>query len=114
MPVRINISDAQIAGKIDQAWNKSLAIMTEEVMNDMNQYVKVDTHALEQSALTHSVPSQGLIIWQTPYARRQYWEIETAYTDINPKATWQWGEAAKRDCSAKWEAQAQRLMEMNL
>jgi hypothetical protein len=114
VPVKINVSEAQIAGKLNSAWDKSLAIMTEEIMNDMNQYVKVDTHALEQSAITHSVPSQGLIIWQTPYARRQYWEIETAHTDINPNATWQWGEVAKQQCSDKWAAQAQRLVEMNL
>ena len=114
MPVKINISKSAVQAKVQGAWDKGLPILTEEIMNDCNQYVKVRDHALEQSALTHSRPQEGLIIWQTPYARRQYWEIKTAYTDVNPNATWKWCEAAKRTCKNKWDRQAQRLMEMNL
>lgn len=114
MPVKINISKSAVQAKVQGAWDKGLPILTEEIMNDCNQYVKVRDHALEQSALTHSRPQEGLIIWQTPYARRQYWEIRTAYTDVNPNATWKWCEAAKRTCKNKWDRQAQRLMEMNL
>ena len=114
MPVKINIPKSAVQAKVQGAWDKGLPILTEEIMNDCNQYVKVRDHALEQSALTHSRPQEGLIIWQTPYARRQYWEIKTAYTDVNPNATWKWCEVAKRVCKNKWERQAQRLMEMNL
>ena len=114
MPVKININKGAIVAKVEGAWKKSLPILTEEIMNDCNQYVKVRDHALEQSALTHSRPQEGLIIWQTPYARRQYWEIRTAYTDVNPNATWKWAEVAKQHCKAKWQRKAQQQMEMNL
>ena len=112
MPVKINVSEAQIAGKLNSAWDKSLAIMTEEIMNDMNQYVKVDSHALEQSALIHSKPNEGLIVWETPYAKRQYWEIQTAVRDINPNATWRWFEAAKADKMRIWERQIEKAVKM--
>ena len=66
------------------------------------------------SSLVHSRPQEGKLIWQTPYARRQYWEIRTAYRTVNPNATWRWCEYAKQRFLQKWNRQAQRLMEMNL
>lgn len=114
MPVRINIPRGTVVARVESAFQRGLPILTEEIMNDCNQYVKVRDHALEQSAITHSRPQEGKIIWQTPYARRQYWEIRTAYTDVNPNATWKWAEVAKSKCLNKWQRQAQRLMEMNL
>ena len=112
--MRVNISKHAIEAKVQGAWNKGLALLTEEIKNDCNQYVKVDSHSLEQSADIHSRPELGLIIWQTPYARRQYWEIRTAYTDENPNATWKWCEVAKQRHKEQWSKQAQRLFEMNL
>lgn len=100
--------------RIDSAWKKSLPIITEEILNDANEFVKVDTVALKASSYIHTDFKNGKLIWQTPYARRQYWEIKTAVTDINPRATWRWFEAAKRANSAKWQMQAQRAVEMNL
>ena len=114
MPVRINISKSAVRAKVEGAWKSVLPVLTEEIMNDCNQYVKVRDHALEQSALTHSRPQEGLIIWQTPYACRQYWEIRTAYTDVNPNATWKWAEVAKAFCKDKWQRKAQQQMEMKL
>ena len=114
MSVTIKFNGATVAAKVDKAWGKALPILTEEILNDANQYVKVDTHTLEMSALTHSRPQEGIIIWQTPYARRQYWEIQTAHKDVNAKATWKWFHKAKAELMAKWERQAQRLTEMNL
>ena len=38
----------------------------------------------------------------------------TAYTDVNPNASWQWCEVAKTRHKKQWAEQAQRLMEMNL
>ena len=114
MPVRINIPHGTVVAHVENAFQRGLPMLTEEIMNDCNQYVKVRDHALEQSALTHSRPQEGLIIWQTPYARRQYWEIRTAYTDVNPNATWKWAEVAKQHCLGQWQRKAQRLMEMNL
>ena len=112
--VKIKFDKNTVCARIDKAWDKSLAILTEEIMNDANQYVKVDKHTLENSALIHSIPKQGKIIWQTPYAKRQYWEIKTAHTDVNPNATWKWFHYAKSKHLQKWVRQAERLMEMNL
>ena len=114
MAVTIRFNGDNVAARITGAWDKGLAILTEEIMNDSNQYVKVDKHTLENSALIHSVPKEGKIIWQTPYARRQYWEIQTAKKDINPNASWKWCEVAKTKHKKQWAKQAKTLLEMNL
>ena len=114
MQIKVNIDPAKIGAKIDKAWEKARGIVFEEILNDSNQYVKVDTHALEASALIHSKPAEGLIIWETPYAKRQYWEIQTAVTDVNPQATWRWFEKAKAEHMKTWERQIEKAVKNNL
>ena len=114
MAVQIRINQPVVEAKIKTAWKASLAPLAEEILNSCTQYCKEDTGALIASSLIHSIPKEGKLIWQTPYARRQYWEIRTAHTDVNPKATWKWCEAAKKARLPIWEKQAQRLLEMNL
>lgn len=114
MPVTINVSKHAVEAKVMGAFQKGLPLLSEEILNDCNQYCKEDTGMLIASSLAHSRPAEGQLIWQTPYARVQYWRIRTAYTDVNPNATWKWCEVAKMHCLNKWERQAQRLLEMNL
>ena len=114
MPVRINISKSAVTAKVSGAFQSALPQLSEEILNDCNQYCKEDTGTLIASSLVHSVPSEGKLIWQTPYARRQYWAIRTAFKTVNPGAAWRWCEYAKQRYKARWERQAQRLMEMNL
>lgn len=114
MAVKININKSAVMAKVQGAWDKGLAILTEEIKNDCNQYVKVRDGFLQQSADANSIPREGKIIWQTAYARRQYWEIQTAIKDKNPNASWKWCEVAKRKHQEQWARQAQKLLEMNL
>lgn len=112
--MKVNINKHAIEVKVQGAFNKGLPVLSEIILQDCNQYVKVDQHGLEQSALIHSIPKEGKLIWQTPYARRQYWEIRTAHTDVNPQASWKWCEVAKRLHFDQWQRQAQKLFEGNL
>lgn len=114
MPVKIQINKSAVQTKVMTAFEKGLPLLSEEILNDCNQYCKEDTGALIASSLIHSVPAEGKLIWQTPYARRQYWEIRTAHTDVNPKATWKWCEVAKRFRLKTWTRQAEKLMRGNL
>lgn len=114
MPVRINISQSAVTARVTGAFQAGLPQLSEEILNDCNQFCKEDTGALIASSLVHSRPQEGKLIWQTPYARRQYWAIRTAFKTVNPGATWRWCEYAKQRFKARWERQAQRLTEMNL
>lgn len=114
MPVKITFDKARAVYKISNTFQSNMGLLASEVLNDCNQYCKEDTGLLIASSYIHSKLDEGLLIWQTPYARRQYWEIKTAYTTVNPNASWKWADVAKRKHLAQWQRQAQRLMEMNL
>lgn len=112
MAVYVRISPDQVKVKIDDAWKSTLEILSGEILNDCNEYCKEDSGILKASAMIHSDLPNGRLIWQTPYARRQYYEIQTAYKDVNPKATWKWCEVAKEKHQEEWAKKAQRLMRM--
>ena len=84
--------------------------LASEVLNDCNQYCKEDTGMLIASSYIHSDLDKGKLIWQTPYAKKQYWDIRTAYKTVNPGASWRWCEVAKKKHLKQWEIQAQRLV----
>ena len=101
--MKIQINKAEVQGKIMGAWERNLAALTEEILADCNEYVKRSpNHTMRDSSLKHSKP--GLIAWETPYAKRQYWEIQTALT---PGTTWRWIETAKKRHLKRWQKLAQ-------
>lgn len=107
--VTVTVNKAQIMAKIETRWKKTLLPLSSQILQDCNYYVKVDTSALMASSLIHSRLSEGILVWQTPYARRQYWEIQTAHPDVNPNASWKWCEMARSSYRGDWELLAQKL-----
>lgn len=104
--MNLTISKSQVKAKVDNAWKAGLFALTTEILADCNEYVKRSPeHTMRDSSLIHSKPGDGLIVWETPYAKRQYWEIKTALT---PGTTWRWIETAKRAHLTQWKALAQR------
>ena len=104
MPVKIQISETAVEGKVLSAWQKGLATLSEEILADCNECCKLDTGNLIESSNTHSQLTEGKLIWQTPYARRQYWSIQTSYA---PGRTWKWCETAKRRWLSRWKLKAE-------
>lgn len=109
MAVRIQINENSIQAKIDNAWESGLEMLSSQILRDCNMYCKEDTGMLIMSSYIHSRLQEGLLIWQTPYAARQYYEIPTAYKDVNPNASWRWCEVAKQNHLAEWGRQAQAI-----
>ena len=104
--MKIQINKAQVQARVMGAFQENLPALTTEILADCNEYVKRSpNHTMRDSSLIHSKPSEGLIVWETPYARRQYWEIQTALT---PGTTWRWIETAKRKHMARWQRLAQK------
>lgn len=114
MPVKIYIDKHKVETRVEYAFHKGMGILANEILNDCNQYVKEDTGTLLMSSYIHSKLDEGKLIWQTPYARRQYWAIRTAYKDVNPNASWKWCEVAKSKHLRQWTRQAEILMRGNL
>ena len=111
MPVKIKIDPNRVAAKVTGAWGKGLYTLSSQILGDCNQYVKVDRHTLESSSYVASQLDKGKLIWDTVYAKRQYWEIKTSLT---PGRTWKWCETAKRKHNADWQKIAQKLLKENL
>ena len=111
MPVRIDIDPKRLEAKITGAWESALPSLSEEILADCNEYCKEDTGALIKSSLLHSRPKQGKLVWETPYAKRQYWEIKTSLT---PGRTWKWCETAKNKWKKRWNRLAEKLLKENL
>lgn len=109
--MRVTIDVSRVEARVHEAWGKALYALSTEILADCNEYCKADQHTLRNSSMIHSRPQEGRLIWQTPYARRQYWEIQTALT---PGTCWKWCEAAKARRSARWQDLAQRGLRMFL
>lgn len=105
----IKIDQNAVIARIMGEWNKALPLLTQEILNDCNEYCKWDEGFLAQSSQTHSKFKEGVMIWQTPYAKRQYWEIKTSLSD-NPNRTWKWVHVARTKLNYKWIKQAALLM----
>ena len=109
MSVKINIDGDKIAYKIDRTIKNGMAMLSAVVLHDCNKYCKEDTGALMISSYVHSKLDEGKLVWQTPYAARQYYEIRTAYKDVNSNASWRWCEVAKTNHLDRWQKQAQEI-----
>ena len=111
MPIKIQIDPNKVGTKVQGAWDKGLFILSSQVLGDCNQYVKVDQHTMESSSYSASQLSEGRLVWDTPYAKRQYWAIRTSLT---PGRTWKWCETAKRKFRSDWQKLAEKLLRSNL
>lgn len=110
MPVKINIDEIRIKNKIESKWEAGVAMISSIILEDCNRYCKFDTGMLIASSYIHSDLKHGKLVWNTPYAARQYYEIPTAYTDTNPNATWHWCEVARKNHKSDWGRQAQAIV----
>ena len=109
MSVKFNIDESKIQVKMDNIWKNGLEMLSSEILRDCNKYCKEDTGMLIMSSYIHSDLKNGKLVWQTPYAARQYYAIPTAYHDVNPNATWRWCEVAKNNHLDRWCRQAQAI-----
>lgn len=111
MPVRIYIDPHHCEAKVSGAWNKGLYALSSQILGDCNQYVKVDTHAMEGTSYVQSELGKGQLVWDTPYAKRQYWAIRTSLT---PGRTWKWCQTAKNSHLSDWRRIAEKGLKENL
>lgn len=111
MPVRINIDPNKVGAKVTGAWDKGLFALSSQILGDCNQYCKEDSRDLIRSSESSSKLADGKLIWDTKYAKRQYWSIKTSLT---PGRTWKWCETAKRRHKKDWQKAAEKALRENL
>lgn len=112
--MKLNLNTRAVQVKIQSAFKKALPEMTKLILDDCNRYCKEESGELIASSYQATDFNAGILRWDTPYARRQYWYIPTAKTDVNPQAQWKWCEVARQNHRAEWVAYAKQLFKENL
>ena len=112
MSVKIKINENSIRATIDNTWQTGLEMLSSQILRDCNEFCKEDTGMLIMSSMIHSKLKDGVLIWNTPYAARQYYEIQTANTSPNHNASWRWVEVERNRYKERWAKQAQAIMRL--
>ncbi len=106
----IELNEAYATELLEAAWQKTLPELTDVILASIRPYVKRDQGTLDDSPTEDNASlKQGKIKWNTPYARRQYWNYPAKTLTHHPLATVRWDEAAAAQCKDDWEKQAQVL-----
>lgn len=96
-----------------ERFNKAVAqgrfMVANQILNDSNLYVRVDTGELRRSSVRGSNLSQGIIGWDTPYAKRVYY-LGSPSTDRNPDASLMWVQVAQAKHGKEWLAMLERVL----
>ncbi|MBM6648991.1 minor capsid protein [Bacillus sp. RIT 809] len=115
--IRVNIQmDTQaIESKVLKATEKAQFALDQQVLKDSNYYIPKDTAELERSGVRFSRPGEGHVEWNTPYARRLYYNPQYNFsTDVNPNAQGLWYEAAKAAKLDNWVKLVEKTTKDNL
>lgn len=106
--IRVEVNPNKIASGIKGKWGSGLYKLCSVIRQDCNRYVRIDKGTLRKSSYSASQPDKGLIIWNTPYARRVYY-TGTPRTTKNALASLQWCEKAKGQYMDKWRKMAAQM-----
>lgn len=88
---------------LSQAKKKIIYIVSKQVRKDSNYFIPKREGDLEDSSFVHSNLENGHIEWNTPYARRLYWNPQYNFRkDKNPNARGKWFEHAKKEHLSEW------------
>lgn len=99
--IRIEFNPRDVMMRSQAACNEARFDTANQVLTDSNFYCKRNTGMLIESAISNSLPEQGVVQWVTPYAAAQYTNPATR-TEINPNASPEWFDAAKRNHCRQW------------
>lgn len=112
--VNINFDVNKVGGNVNQAIKKAQVALDEQVLKDSNYFIPKDEGYLEESGVTYSQIGEGLVIWNTPYARRLYYNPQYNFSkDQNPNASGLWFEIAKLRWGSDWRKLAQSTFDDN-
>lgn len=97
-----------VTGRIQKNIQAAQHILDQQVIKDSNYYIPLDTGMLRDSALNASKVGEGRLYWNTPYARKLYYNPQYKFSkDKNPNARGLWFEAAKSVHIKDWLKMAQ-------
>ncbi|WP_026584201.1 minor capsid protein [Bacillus sp. J33] len=111
----VNLELGNIQQRVDEAVNAGQKQLDQEVLKGSNFFIPKETGELEKSGVRHSQIGKGKIIWDTPYARRLYYNPQYNFSkDTNPNAQGLWFEDAKARFLRDWIRMTQQDIDRHL
>jgi hypothetical protein len=110
MSVKISFDRDAVVAKISGINKASIPIIANEALKDANFYAREDTGELIRSSIRASDPDKGLLVWDTPYAKKMYY-VGTPHTGKNPQASLMWAMKAAKENIRKYTRMLQAIVD---
>jgi hypothetical protein len=101
--IRADIDYRKIERKLDAAVDRGQKVLDLQVLKDCEPYVPRDEGELVRSGIRATNPGDGEVVWDAPYANRQYYGFPNKARDVNPLASRYWFERAKAARETVWK-----------
>ena len=99
--VELKSNADKYAKRFDTLSEKGRYQLAKQILDDSNRHVRMDQGTLRDSAISHSDPARGELVWNTVYAKRVYF-TGTPSTDRNPEAQLMWVHYARDRYGKDW------------
>lgn len=107
--VKVDVDISKLQAKRDSANRAAQAQLDQDVLKDSNFYAPQDTGLLIGSGQRASDIGKGKVMWDTPYAKRLYYNPQYSFSkDKNSAARGLWFEAAKAAKKGNWLTEAKK------
>ena len=105
--VTVTIDRSRVAARIKAGKMAMVSAVAEQALSDCNYFAKRDQGTLIESSQTASDIENGLLVWNTPYAKKQYYTGAPSL-EQNPNASILWCEEAHDHFGREWDKTAQK------
>lgn len=109
MGVKVTFDKQSVKAKIQNASKKATYVIANELLKDANYYCREDTGELNKSAIRASKLEEGLLVWDTPYAKTMYY-MGSPVKDRNPNASLMWAHKASDENREAYIEMAQKVI----
>lgn len=115
--VNVKTNAAEWERLVNNASEKMLTVVAQQMLNDTLKYVPRAEGALRDSGTIDKVNGEVALVWDTPYAQSQWFGISNGGTIKNyttPGTTKMWVEAARAKYGKNWQQVAQNAFDAGL
>lgn len=100
--MRIDVNWHRLERELLDNVDKAQKVTDLQVLKDCGPYIPRDEGELERSGPRATVIGSGEVVWDEPYAQRQYYKLPNKARDVHPLAVMRWFEAAKAARKSVW------------
>lgn len=101
--VKITFNKPKTIERLKKQHQKAQFAMSQQALEDCNYYCKQDQGGLINSSHIYTDFYNGILCWQTVYARKQYY-LDSASNAVNPHAQKMWAHKAASEHAEDWRS----------